>query len=76
MKLDWENEIEVIKQSSAVVIYMFPNMFGGMILGVIMVLAGRSIEHSLLIALLILVFGLLTSLCYRKSISLAKKSRV
>lgn len=26
MKLDWENEIEVIKQGTAVVIYMFPNM--------------------------------------------------
>ena len=26
MKLDWENEIEAIKQGTAVVIYMFPNM--------------------------------------------------
>lgn len=26
MKLDWENEIEVIKQGTAVVVYMFPNM--------------------------------------------------
>ncbi len=26
MKLDWENEIEVIKQGTAVVIYLFPNM--------------------------------------------------
>ncbi len=26
MKLDWENEVEVIKQGTAVLIYMFPNM--------------------------------------------------
>ena len=26
MKLEWENEIEVIKQGTAVVVYMFPNM--------------------------------------------------
>ncbi len=26
MRLDWENEIEVIKQGTAVVIYLFPNM--------------------------------------------------
>ena len=26
MKLDWENEIEVIKQGTGVAIYMFPNM--------------------------------------------------
>lgn len=26
MKLDWENEIEVIKQGTGVVVYMFPNM--------------------------------------------------
>ena len=26
MRLDWENEIEAIKQGTAVVIYMFPNM--------------------------------------------------
>ncbi|WP_035785022.1 hypothetical protein [Butyrivibrio sp. MC2021] len=39
MKLDWENEIEVIKQGTAVVIYLFPNMiltflvmFGGIFL--------------------------------------------
>ncbi len=32
MKLDWTNEVEVVKQGAAVVLYMFPNMFGIMIL--------------------------------------------
>ncbi len=30
MQLDWENEVEVIKQGSAVSIYMLPNMVVGM----------------------------------------------
>ena len=30
MRLDWENEIEVIKQGAAVSIYLLPNMFAVM----------------------------------------------
>ena len=26
-RLDWENEIEVIKQGAALAVYLFPNMF-------------------------------------------------
>ena len=26
MRLDWENEIEIVKQSTAVAVYLFPNM--------------------------------------------------
>jgi ABC-2 type transport system permease protein len=33
MNLEWENEIQVIKQGSAVTAYLLPNMFGTMILG-------------------------------------------
>lgn len=39
-KHDWENEIEVIKQGASVALYLFPNMFGCMILTVIAVILG------------------------------------
>ena len=48
MRLDWENEIEVIKQGAAVAIYMFPNMFVVMGLIVLVVILGMHVDHRVL----------------------------
>ena len=74
MKLEWENEIEVIKQGTAVVIYLLPNMFICMALVVGSIFLGMSIDHNLLTAICILVIGLFAVLSYRKVMSLSRKS--
>ena len=72
MRLDWENEIEVIKQSSAVAIYMLPNMFATMILIVPVVILGMHMNLNLILLALILIVSLLTGLCYKKVMKLSK----
>ena len=72
MRLDWENEIEVIKQSSAVAIYMFPNMFATMILIVLVVILGIHMNLNLILLVLILIVSLLACRCYRKVMKLSK----
>ena len=73
MRLDWENEIEVIKQGSAVVIYMLPNMFVVMGLIVLVVFLGTRMDHALLTLILILITAVLAGLSYMRVMSLAKK---
>ena len=73
MKLEWENEIEVIKQGAGTVIYLLPNMFAGMILMVLSVFIGMNIDHNILTLIYILIIGLLASLSYRKVMVLSKK---
>ena len=74
MKLDWENEVEVIKQSAGVAIYMFPNMFAGMALMVLSVFLGTKMEHGLLTLIFIAAGILLTVLSYKKVLKLSKIS--
>ena len=73
IKLDWENEIEVIKQNSAVAIYLLPNMFAVMGLTVGAIFLGMHMNHLLIALILIAVAGLLAFLSYRRVLSLAKK---
>ena len=73
MRLDWENEIEVIKQSSAVAIYMLPNMFIVMGLTVLVVFLGLRISHILLAAAFTLTAALLALLSYLTVMRLAKR---
>lgn len=73
IRLDWENEVEVIKQSSAVAIYMFPNMFAGMALGTLAVVLGTKVEHNLITLGFLLLVGVLAALSYRKVMRLSKK---
>ena len=73
MRLDWENEIEVVKQGSAVAVYLFPNMFGTMILVVGVAFLSMSINPILVTLLLSAVIAILTLLCYRRVLSLAKR---
>ena len=74
MRLDWENDIEVIKQGSAVTIYLLPNMFVVMGLTVLVVFLGLKLDHKLLALIFILIVTLLALLSYGRVMSLAKKA--
>ena len=71
MRLDWENEVEVIKQGSAVAIYMLPNMFAVMGLCVLVVFLGKRIDHSLIAIIMIAISGTLAALSYRRVMKLS-----
>ena len=73
MRLDWENEIEVIKQGAAVAIYMLPNMFVVMGLTVLAVVLGLRMDRRLLALLFTLVATLLAALSYRRVLILSKR---
>lgn len=73
MKLDWENEVEVIKQGRAVTIYMFPNMIAAMILAAAAVYLGTMIDHLILALVFILAVSLLAGLSYWRVMILAEK---
>ena len=74
MRLDWENEIEVIKQGAAVAIYMLPNMFAVMGLMVLVVFLGTQIDHRLLTLILILFTAVLAGLSYMRVMALSKRA--
>ena len=76
IRLDWENEIEAIKQGSAVALYMLPNMFVVMGLVVLVVILGLRMDHRLLALAFILLATLLAALSYLRVMSLAKKTHV
>ena len=73
IKLEWENEVEVIKQGSAVAIYMLPNMFIVMGLCVLVVFLGTKIEHSIITLAFIAITSLLALLSYKRVMMLAKQ---
>ena len=64
MRLDWENEVEVIKQSAGVALYMFPNMFVVMGLVVLVVFLGTFIDHRVLTIIFIFITSALAGLSY------------
>ena len=76
MKLDWENEVEVIKQGAAVIIYMLPNMFVVMGLCVLVVFLGTKLNHELITGILILITGILATLSYRRVMILSKHKEI
>jgi len=73
MRLDWENEVEVIKQGSAVAIYMLPNMFVVMGLLVLAVVLGLRMNHALLALLFTLAAAALAGLSYRRVMILSRR---
>ena len=73
IKLEWENEVEVIKQGVATVIYLLPNMFVSMGLMVLVVVLGLHMSHVLIAAILIGLYGLIAVLSYMRVMSLAEK---
>ena len=72
IRLDWENEVEVIKQGSGVLRYMLPNMFAVMVLIVLVVFLGMRIDHSVLAGIFILITSLLAFLSYKRVMKLSK----
>ena len=72
MRLDWENEVEVIKQGAAVAIYMLPNLFAVMGLTVLAVFLGTRMDHRLLALGMTLAAALLALLYYRRVLTLSK----
>ena len=74
MRLDWENEIEVIKQGSAVAVYMLPNMFVVMGLIVLSVYLGTKMDHRLLTLILTAVAAALAALSYMRALKLANRT--
>ena len=74
MRLDWENEIEVIKQSAAVAIYMLPNMFAVMGLVVFVVILGMHVDHKIIAIIMIVIASVLAFLSYLRAMALAKRN--
>ena len=74
MRLDWENEIEVIKQSAAVAIYMFPNMLGNMGLIVLVIYLGLKTDANIVMTVLIFITLLLAFISYKRAMRLADRS--
>ena len=73
IRLDWENEIEVIKQGAAVAIYMLPNMFVVMGLIVLVVFLGTRMDHRLLTVAEIIIADALASLSYTQVLRMTKR---
>jgi len=72
MKLEWENEVEVIKQGSAVALYMLPNMFVVMGITVLSVAIGTKLNHNILTLIFIAVSGILALFSYRRVMKLSR----
>ena len=75
MRLDWENEVEVIKQGAAVTVYLLPNLIVTMALIGLTIFLGTRMDHKLLALILILITAVLTALSYRKVMTLAKREK-
>ena len=60
MRLDWENEIEVIKQGTGVVVYMFPNMILTTVLLFGCIFLSKAIGTVGVIMLATLIYAVLT----------------
>ena len=71
IKLEWENEVEVIKQGAAITIYLLPNMFIVMGLCVLTVFLGTKLDHKLIAGVFILISGILASLSYMRVMKLS-----
>jgi hypothetical protein len=72
MRLDWENEVEVVKQGAAVSLYLLPNMFITMALIGLVVYLGTIISSIIVTVILMVVITVLAVLSYMKVMSLTK----
>jgi len=65
-KLDWENEIEVVKQGMAVFMYIIPHLITGMLLIPFVIAANNFLHNTALIMLfIILIAWLLTAFAWK-----------
>ncbi|MCQ2082252.1 MAG: hypothetical protein MJZ11_11390 [Lachnospiraceae bacterium] len=63
-KLDWDNEVEVVKQGRAVLVYLLPNLFLTLILMVVSVVVGIAIGTELTVVGVIVLYLLLSLWAY------------
>ena len=73
IKLDWENEIEVVKQGAAVGVYMLVNMLLTMALLVGSVALGFVMNPMVVILISILLYACFTAIAYSRVKALANK---
>lgn len=73
MRLDWENEVEVIKQGTAVMVYLLPNMFVCMGLIVLVCFLGTRVNHYIIMGISIAIVAILATLSYARVMALVKK---
>ncbi|MBR4758559.1 MAG: hypothetical protein IK078_00225, partial [Lachnospiraceae bacterium] len=73
LKLEWQNEVEVVKQGAAVVVYMFPNMILSCIWLVGSVILAKFAGAFTTIISACIFYGILTLIAYARVLSLAKK---
>lgn len=66
MRLDWENEVEVVKQGTAVTLYLLPNMFGTMGVIVLVVILGMYVNANMLSLAVTGLALVLALISYRK----------
>ena len=72
MRLDWENEVEVVKQGAAVTIYLLPNMFVTMALMAGTVFLGTMINSNVVTVIFIMIYAVLAGLSYLRVLKLCK----
>ncbi|MBR0434537.1 MAG: hypothetical protein IJK13_00850 [Lachnospiraceae bacterium] len=70
---EWTNEIEIIKQSTAITLYVLPNMFIMMILGVLIIFGGRIVNPDIEILAVTIIYMALAAFFYKRSIKKAAK---
>lgn len=73
IRLDWENEIEVVKQGAAVTAYLLPNMFITMGLVALVVVLSIAMSSRVVILILTLIAAVLAGLSYGSVKRIAKK---
>lgn len=75
LKLEWENEIEVIKQSAAVTIYMLPNLFVTMALTALVVFLGTKINSRIITGGFIVLSGVWAFIDYKRAIKYGSEQK-
>ena len=73
IKLEWQNEVEVVKQGVAVMVYMFPNMILTCVWLVASVILGKFVGYTASIVGGCVFYGLLTLIFYARVLSLTKR---
>ena len=73
MRLDWENEIEIIKQGASLVVYMFPNLILTMGALVGSVILAMTVGKPIVITAEVLIYSILIYIFYLRTKALAKR---
>ena len=74
MRLDWENDVEIVKQGTAITIYLIPNMFVTLALLVVAVVLGGKIRVELASTLFTAAAAPVTGLTYLLAMKMSRKA--